>query len=165
MLSGGQKQRIALARALIKDPKILVLDEATSSLDSASEQRIQAAIEAFAKGRTLITIAHRLSTVRNADNIIVMRHGNIVEEGTHTELIAQNGAYRELIHLQTLNPLEFPERISKGTTGVTILEEDDFVAVEYSEKETVDSEKIVMYVFSMLVTNVNVSRIVTHSLP
>ncbi|KAF2427255.1 ABC multidrug transporter SitT [Tothia fuscella] len=103
LLSGGQKQRIALARALVRDPKILILDEATASLDSHSEQRIQAAIEQIANGRTVISIAHRLSTVKNADNIVVMRDGRVLEQGSHSELMATNGAYADLINLQALN--------------------------------------------------------------
>ncbi|KAI2707931.1 hypothetical protein CBS147333_4513 [Penicillium roqueforti] len=103
LISGGQKQRISLARALVKDPRILILDEATASLDSATEMRIQRALDTVAVGRTVITIAHRLSTIRNADNIIVMRQGKLVEQGTHTELQAANGAYAELIRLQNLN--------------------------------------------------------------
>ncbi|EAU31751.1 hypothetical protein ATEG_07489 [Aspergillus terreus NIH2624] len=103
LISGGQKQRISLARALVKDPRILILDEATASLDSATEMRIQQALENVAVGRTLITIAHRLSTIKNADNIIVMRQGKLVEQGTHSELIAANGAYAELVRLQNLN--------------------------------------------------------------
>lgn len=102
LISGGQKQRISLARALIKDPRILILDEATASLDSASELRIQNALEHVAVGRTVITIAHRLSTVQNADNIIVMRQGRLVEQGTHQGLLEANGAYAELVRLQTL---------------------------------------------------------------
>jgi ATP-binding cassette subfamily B (MDR/TAP) protein 1 len=103
LISGGQKQRISLARALVKDPQILILDEATASLDSASELRIQRALEKVAVGRTVITVAHRLSTIRNADNIIVMRQGRLVEQGSHHALIAAGGAYAELVRLQGLN--------------------------------------------------------------
>jgi ABC-type multidrug transport system fused ATPase/permease subunit len=102
LISGGQKQRIALARALVKDPTVLILDEATASLDSRSEQRIQGAISRVASGRTMITIAHRLSTITGADNIIVMQKGRILEEGTHSTLMAKNGAYADLVRLQTL---------------------------------------------------------------
>ncbi|KAF4218273.1 hypothetical protein CNMCM5878_005115 [Aspergillus fumigatiaffinis] len=103
LISGGQKQRISLARALVKDPRILILDEATASLDSASELRIQQAVGKLAAGRTVITIAHRLSTIKNADNIIVMRQGKLVEQGTHRDLMDANGAYAELVRLQNLN--------------------------------------------------------------
>ncbi|KAF9895290.1 hypothetical protein FE257_000194 [Aspergillus nanangensis] len=103
LISGGQKQRVALARALIKDPAVLILDEATASLDSRSEQRIQRAISNIADGRTMITIAHRLSTITNADNIIVMHKGLIVEQGDHATLMAKDGAYAELVKLQTLS--------------------------------------------------------------
>jgi ATP-binding cassette, subfamily B (MDR/TAP), member 1 len=103
LISGGQKQRISIARALVKDPVILILDEATASLDSTSEQRIQQALAKAVVGRTVITIAHRLSTIKSADNIIVMRDGTIVEQGGHSELIAADGAYAELVRLQNLN--------------------------------------------------------------
>ncbi|KGO36742.1 ABC transporter, integral membrane type 1 [Penicillium expansum] len=103
LISGGQKQRISLARALVKDPRILILNEATASLDSATEMRIQKALETMAVGRTVITIAHRLSTIKNSDNIIVMRQGKLVEQGPHTELMVANGAYAELVRLQNLN--------------------------------------------------------------
>jgi len=100
-LSGGQRQRIAIARAILKDPKILILDEATSSLDSESEQLVQEALEKLMKGRTSIVIAHRLSTVRNADEIIVMEQGEIVEQGTHdTLMMIPDGKYSKLIQLQ-----------------------------------------------------------------
>lgn len=102
LISGGQKQRVALARALVKNPAVLVLDEATASLDSSSEERIQRAIANIASGRTVITIAHRLSTITGADKIIVMNKGRIMEEGSHLALMAKNGAYAELIELQTL---------------------------------------------------------------
>ncbi|KAF2102364.1 ABC multidrug transporter SitT [Rhizodiscina lignyota] len=102
LISGGQKQRVALARALIKDPAVLILDEATASLDSRSEQRIQRAISSIASDRTMITIAHRLSTITSADNIIVMHKGCILEEGSHSALMAKNGAYADLVKLQTL---------------------------------------------------------------
>ncbi|MCU0461064.1 MAG: ABC transporter transmembrane domain-containing protein [Bacteroidales bacterium] len=99
-LSGGQRQRVAIARAVLRDPRILILDEATSSLDSESERLVQEALEKLMHGRTSVVIAHRLSTVRNADRIIVLNDGVIVEQGTHNELIANSGLYRSLTELQ-----------------------------------------------------------------
>ncbi len=99
-LSGGEKQRISIARAILKDPKVLILDEATSALDTQSERLVQAALEKLMPGRTTFAIAHRLSTVRAADLILVMRHGRIVERGSHEELLAQGGEYRRLYDLQ-----------------------------------------------------------------
>jgi ATP-binding cassette subfamily B protein len=96
--SGGEKQRLAIARAVLRDPPILVLDEATSALDTQTEQAVQQAIDALSEGRTTITIAHRLSTIRDADEIIVLDHGDIVERGTHESLLAEGGHYAALVN-------------------------------------------------------------------
>jgi ABC-type multidrug transport system fused ATPase/permease subunit len=99
-LSGGQRQRIAIARAILKDPAILILDEATSSLDSESEQLVQEALDNLMKGRTSFVIAHRLSTIRNASKIVVIDKGVVHESGTHAELMQRNGLYRKLNEMQ-----------------------------------------------------------------
>ena len=99
-LSGGEKQRLAIARVILKDPRILVLDEATSSLDSQSEALIQDALAQVQSGRTSVVIAHRLSTILNADLILVMDRGTIVEQGTHEQLLAEGGLYAELYETQ-----------------------------------------------------------------
>jgi len=100
-LSGGQKQRLSIARAVLKNPPIMILDEATSALDTESERLVQVALENMMKNRTSIVIAHRLSTIQNADQIIVMSKGEIAEQGTHTELLAKNGVYKKLVDMQS----------------------------------------------------------------
>jgi ATP-binding cassette subfamily B protein len=99
-LSGGEKQRVALARLLLKAPRVVVLDEATAHLDAESEVAVQRALDVTLAGRTSIVIAHRLSTVRNADEILVIDHGQIVDRGTHVELLAHSGLYRDLYETQ-----------------------------------------------------------------
>ena len=99
-LSGGQQQRVAIARALATNPKVLLCDEATSALDNATEMLIQQSLSELAKGRTCIIVAHRLSTIKNADIILVMRDGDIVEQGNHEELLAANGFYKNLFDAQ-----------------------------------------------------------------
>jgi len=106
LLSGGQQQRIAIARAVVTNPPILILDEATSALDSEAEQLVQDAISQVVKGNTAIVIAHRLSTILMADKIVVMRDGEIVEMGTHEELLALGGEYTHLYNLQFRGKVE-----------------------------------------------------------
>jgi len=101
-LSGGQKQRISIARAVLKNPPIMILDEATSALDTESEQLVQTALEEMMKNRTSLVIAHRLSTIQKADNIVVLRKGIIIEQGKHEELLAKKGEYFKLVTMQTL---------------------------------------------------------------
>ena len=102
-LSGGQRQRIAIARAFLRNAPILLLDEATSALDSESEQLVQKGIEALMGGRTTLVVAHRLSTIENADMIYVIENGKVCEQGRHTELMKQDGVYKRLVELSRSN--------------------------------------------------------------
>ena len=116
-LSGGEKQRLSIARTLLKDPKILILDEATSALDSISEHAIQDALEAMLRGRTSLVIAHRLSTILKADRILVVANGTIAEQGTHEELLARGGLYRELYETQFRTILDYEADNSMRNDG------------------------------------------------
>ncbi len=121
-LSGGQRQRIAIARALLMDPRILILDDSTSSVDTQTEQLIQEALDRVMKGRTTFVIAHRLATVRRADLILVMDHGRIVERGCHEELLALGGLYKEIHDLQLSQQYQY-------------IEEDDEIDEEFLARE------------------------------
>jgi ATP-binding cassette subfamily B protein len=110
-LSGGERQRISIARALLIDPKILILDEATSSVDTTTEMEIQKALDNLVKGRTTLAIAHRLSTLRKADRLIVLDKGEIIEVGNHAELMAAEGTYHQLYEAQARHAAEIAESI------------------------------------------------------
>jgi len=116
-LSGGQRQRVAIARALLMNPRILILDDSTSSVDTQTEKLIQAALDTLMEGRTTFVIAHRLSTVRRADMILVMDKGQIVERGTHTELLARGGLYKEIHDLQLVDHAKFAEELDEIQIG------------------------------------------------
>jgi len=128
-LSGGQRQRLALARALLKDAPILILDEATSALDTESERYIQAALQKVMRNRTTLVIAHRLSTIENADMILVIDHGRIVERGSHQELIEKNGAYSRLYHMQ------FNDHFERSDNAMPTPEIENVEAVSRSDND------------------------------
>jgi len=117
-LSGGQRQRLAIARAVLADPRIFILDEATSNLDTESERLIQQSLQTLLRGRTSFVIAHRLSTIRHADLIVVLINGEIVERGTHDELMRTSSRYRSMVELQTGPAIQLPHN-GNGHLGVS----------------------------------------------
>jgi ATP-binding cassette subfamily B (MDR/TAP) protein 1 len=123
VLSGGQKQRIAIARSVVSEPKILLLDEATSALDPHAEGIVQQALDSVSRNRTTIVIAHKLATIRNADNIVVMSSGKILEQGTHDSLVAQHGAYALLVEAQSLSTPQADDEKSETPDSGSIKEE------------------------------------------
>jgi ATP-binding cassette subfamily B protein len=118
-LSGGQKQRIAIARAILRNPRILILDDSTSSVDTETEHIIQQALSVLMEGRTTFIIAQRLLTLKTADMILVLNHGRIVQRGTHDELLAQSGLYREIYDLQLRDQEEFVASQEKRTVALS----------------------------------------------
>ncbi|KAI6785706.1 Multidrug resistance protein 1A-like protein [Emericellopsis cladophorae] len=141
-LSGGQRQRIAIARSIVRKPKILILDEATSAIDVRGERIVQAALDRVAKGRTTITIAHRLSTIKKADRIVVLKKGKVVESGTHDSLIASEGVYRGLVQAQALS-LGEPSEADAETAEVHDEDDEDSLTRQKSEAQSAlaDHEK------------------------
>ncbi|KAI7879421.1 P-loop containing nucleoside triphosphate hydrolase protein [Lichtheimia hyalospora FSU 10163] len=135
MLSGGQKQRVAIARAILKNPTLLLLDEATSALDTQSERLVQHALDAAAADRTTLVVAHRLSTIRNADLIVVMQQGDLVEKGTHQELIELGGIYADLVKKQEVATIQ-------SSTDVTDLHDDPELLLQQEKQELYLNEKI-----------------------
>lgn len=148
LLSGGQKQRIAIARSVISEPKILLLDEATSALDPHAEGIVQKALDSASENRTTVVIAHKLATIRNADNIVVMAHGRIVEQGRHEELVSRNGTYATLVKAQDLAPTNIENTHGVGGTSTSDetskVEDDTLVLVQsLSRKMTAEAPQLV----------------------
>jgi ATP-binding cassette subfamily B protein len=119
-LSGGQKQRVAIARTLLKDPRILILDDSTSSVDTETEAEIRTALQSLMKNRTTFIIAHRIQSVMDADLILVLDKGQVIQQGTHAELVAQDGVYRQIYDIQTKIELELEKDISNTEIGTPV---------------------------------------------
>ena len=114
-LSGGQKQRVAIARTLLKDPRLLILDDSTSSVDTETEEAIWEALDRLMQGRTTFVIAHRIQTVMRADLILVLEHGRIVQRGTHQDLLAQPGIYRQIFDVQARIEVELHKEVERAS--------------------------------------------------
>ncbi|RSL49718.1 hypothetical protein CEP51_015447 [Fusarium floridanum] len=142
LLSGGQKQRIAIARSVISEPKILLLDEATSALDPHAETIVQQALDSASKNRTTIVIAHKLATIRNADNIVVMSKGKIVEQGRHSELVALNNVYAKLVMAQDLSPSGNGQESDQSSDGETTKGNDVEPVQSLAKLKTVEAQHL-----------------------
>lgn len=136
LLSGGQKQRVAIARSIVSQPRFLLLDEATSALDPHAEEVVQRALNNVSKGRTTITIAHKLATIRDADNIVVMEHGRILEQGTHNSLLESNGAYARLVRAQDLSVVTQDPESASDSQDETDKEDHVILAGELTRHST-----------------------------
>ncbi|KAF4967225.1 hypothetical protein FSARC_5204 [Fusarium sarcochroum] len=144
LLSGGQKQRIAIARSIISEPKILLLDEATSALDPHSETIVQQALDSASKNRTTIVIAHKLATIRNADNIVVLSKGHIMEQGHHDELVASNGIYAKLVKAQDLSPTAAKENSDTSSDEGTTMGEEVEPVQSLGKIRTSDAQQLAL---------------------